>query len=83
MDCNTCNELLAEYKLWVTVFKDAVLNIPGALGNDSRVFVEHADRLRLKCNEASRALRLHFREKHGKSKAAFSEPCNWATQPEC
>ena len=64
MDCKTCNERLAEYKLWVTLFRDAVLNIPGALGDDSRLFVEYADRLRVKCNDASRALRVHWRQDH-------------------
>lgn len=42
MDCKTCNELLAEYKLWVSFYKDAVHSIPGALGDDARVFVEYA-----------------------------------------
>ena len=47
MDCKTCNERFAEYKLWGTLFRDAVLNIPAVLGDDPRVFVEHADRLRV------------------------------------
>ena len=42
MDCKTCNELLAEYKLWVSFYKDAVHSIPGALEDDARVFVEYA-----------------------------------------
>jgi hypothetical protein len=31
MNCTTCDTLLGEYKFWVSRFKDAVLNIPGAL----------------------------------------------------
>ena len=62
--CKTCDELLAEYKLCVSLFKDAVLNIPGALGDDSRVFLEYADRLRSKCNHARRALMKHLLQDH-------------------
>ena len=70
MDCKTCDVRLAEYKLWVTLFRDAVLNIPGALGDDSRVFVEYADRLRVKFNDASRALRLHWQDHNNASSNA-------------
>lgn len=62
MDCKACDELLADYKLWVSLFRDAVLNIPGALGDDARVFLESADRLLLKCNHANRALMEHWKE---------------------
>jgi hypothetical protein len=62
--CKTCTELLAEYKLWVSLFKDAVLNIPGALGNDSRMFLECADSLRLQCNHTSCALMEHWQQEH-------------------
>jgi hypothetical protein len=74
--CKTCTELLAEYKLWVSLFKDAVLNIPGALGNDSRMFLECADSLRLQCNHTSRGLMEHWQQEHTNLavKAGSSEP---------
>jgi hypothetical protein len=64
MDCPTCNELLAAYRHSVSLFKDAVQNIPGAQ-EDSGLAVEQADRLKLKCREASDALMEHLREHHG------------------
>jgi hypothetical protein len=74
MNCLTCDELLAEYKLWAILFKDAVLNIPGALGEDSTVFAEHAEYVRLKCKDAGRALAAHWRNDHSLArKARFSE----------
>jgi hypothetical protein len=62
--CKTCDELLVEYKLCVSLFKDAVLSIPELLGDDSRVFLEYADRLRRKCNHARRALMKHVLRDH-------------------
>jgi hypothetical protein len=64
MNCTTCDTLLGEYKFWVSRFKDAVLNIPGALGDDTRVFAEQAERCRLKCNDAGCALMAHWRHQH-------------------
>jgi len=46
----TYNDLLGEYKLWAGLFKDAVASIPRALEDDSWMFFQHADRLRLKCD---------------------------------
>jgi hypothetical protein len=64
MGCKTCHELLAEYQLWATLLRDAVLNIPRALGDDPSVFLEQADRFRLKCNHAGHALGVHRRQEH-------------------
>ena len=62
--CKTCDEVLVEYKLCVSLFNDAVLNIPGLLGDDSRVFLEYADRLRRNCNHTRRALMKHLLHDH-------------------
>jgi hypothetical protein len=72
MNCKTCDELLGEYKLWASLFRDAVVNIPGAFGDDSWVFVENAYRMRLKCDDASRALTAHWRNGHGRAAKAIS-----------
>jgi hypothetical protein len=64
MNCTTCDTLLGEYRFWVSRLKDAVLNIPGALGDDPSVFAEQAERCRLKCNDAGCALMAHWRHQH-------------------
>jgi hypothetical protein len=65
MDCQTCNDLLAAYRLSVGLFKEAVGNIPCA--GDSTLAVASANHLRLKCRQASDALMEHWREHHGKA----------------
>ena len=65
MDCPNCNDLLASHRHSVSLFKDAVQNIAGA-GDDSRLGVEQAEGLKLKCRQASDALMEHLREHHGK-----------------
>lgn len=72
MTCQACNDLLAEYKLWVSLFKDAVLKIPGALGDDAMIFTEKAERCRLKCNDAALALMAHWRHQHRSLSKAVS-----------
>ena len=71
MTCHACKELLDEYKLRASLFKDAVSNIPEGLGDDARVFVDYADRLRQKCNDARDAYTAHWRNhRRNLSKAA-------------
>ena len=64
MKCKTCDSLLAAYKLWVDLFKQAVHNIPGALGDDFRLFAEEAERLGQKCKDTSDALMEHWHHEH-------------------
>ena len=63
MDCQTCNDLLAAYRLAVGLFKEAVGDVPGT-GGDSTLAVANANHLRLKCRQASDALMVHWREHH-------------------
>ena len=65
MDCATCDKLLATYKREVTLFKNAVRDFPGKVGDDSRLAIAEVDRLKLKCREASNSLMGHWREHHG------------------
>ena len=69
MDCQTCDDLLAGYRLSVTLFKNAVQNIPGT-AEDSTLAVQQADRLKMKCREANDALMEHLRQNHGINKPA-------------
>jgi hypothetical protein len=67
MDCKRCDELLAAFKHSVLRFTNAVLNIPGALVDDPTLaveLVELTDDLRLKCTDASDALKAHLRQQH-------------------
>lgn len=64
MDCKTCDDSFGFYKRSVSLFRNAVLNTPGCLGDDSRLAAEEADRLRLKCRDASDALMAHWRKAH-------------------
>ena len=52
MDCQTCDDLLAGYRLSVTLFKNAVQNIPGT-AEDSTLALQQADRLKMKSREAN------------------------------
>jgi hypothetical protein len=63
MACKTCNELLAAYERAVTLFGNAVLKIPGALGDDSRAIQEAAHSL-VQCRDASDALLAHLHQEH-------------------
>ena len=68
MACKTCDELLAAYSREVRIFRTAVMNISGVLGeDDSRVTIQELDRLRQKCRNASEALMAHLRHDHGKN----------------
>lgn len=64
MDCRTCEQLLAAYRLSVSLFKEAVRKRAGAVGDDSRLPGEAATRLGLQCKDASDALREHWLEHH-------------------
>jgi hypothetical protein len=64
MDCETCNALLIDYKRAVSVYKDAVRNIPGTQ-EDSKLAVAEAERSKQHCREASDALMAHWRQHHG------------------
>jgi hypothetical protein len=64
MDCKRCDELLATYKRDVTLFTTAVLDLPGKLGDDSRVAAEQTDRLSQNCKDTSDALMEHWRQEH-------------------
>ena len=64
MICQTCNRLLAVYNQFVNLFKQAVQNGFGAVGDDSRVTAEQATRLGQQCKEASDAFMEHWRRDH-------------------
>jgi len=64
MVCKTCDELLAAYKREVRLFMNAVLNIPGGFGDDSRVTHQVFDRFTQKCRGANEALMAHLRQEH-------------------
>ena len=66
MDCQACNELLAAYRLSVSLFKEAVGKIPGS-AEDSGLAVATTNHLKLKCRDASDALIAHWREDHAKA----------------
>jgi hypothetical protein len=52
MDSQTCIDLLAAYRLSVSLFKNAVQNIPG-IAEDSTLALQQADRLKMKSREAN------------------------------
>jgi len=57
--------LLATYKRDVSQFRNAVLKVAGAVGDDSRLAAEQMDRLSQNCKHTSDALIQHWREHHG------------------
>jgi hypothetical protein len=59
-----CDDLLAAYKREARLFGNVVLNIPGVLGDDSRVTTQEAAHLLVKCRDASVALTVHLRQEH-------------------
>ena len=64
MICETCNQLLADYKRSVHLFTDTMLYSRGALKSDSGLDVEQADRLRQVSEHARDALMEHRRLQH-------------------
>ena len=66
MACKRCDELLATYKREVTLLRNAVLNVAGTLGDDSRLAIREMDRLSQNCKDTSDALTAHWRQDHGK-----------------
>ena len=60
MACTTWEELLAAYSHEISVFTNAVRNMPGALIDDSRVITQELDRLSKKCRAANYALMAHL-----------------------
>ena len=65
MDCQTCDDLLAAYKSSVRLFRDAVRQGSGAVGDDSRLSGAKAQRLGQQCKDASDAFMAHWRKDHG------------------
>lgn len=64
MDCETCNHLLAAYRLGVGLLKDAVQNGLGATGDDASLTSKEATRLSQLCKDASDALMEHWHKDH-------------------
>ena len=60
----TCDDLLADYRCAVNLFKNFVHNSLGAPGEDSRLTGKRAADLAQKCPEASDALIEHWRKEH-------------------
>lgn len=65
MDCQTCDELIAEYKDAVGLFKDAVHSGQVARPGEFVLATGRAARWGLICQDASDALREHWRKDHG------------------
>ena len=65
MSCKRCDELLATYKRDVSQFRNVVLKVAGALGDDSRLAVKEMDRLSQNCKDTSDALMEHWCQDHG------------------
>jgi hypothetical protein len=72
MACKTCDELLADYKNAVRVFKETVRDGLGALGHDGQVAAIRAARWSEICKQASDHLLAHWRKEH-RSLAARSD----------
>ena len=65
MDCQTCNTLLAAYRLSVSLYKNSVRKI-GAIRNDCGLTFANANWLRLKCTLSWDSLAEHLREHQAK-----------------
>jgi hypothetical protein len=66
MACKTCDKLLGTYKREVTEFRNAVLNVSGAVGDDSRLAIKEMERLSQNCKDTGDALMEHWRQDHCK-----------------
>ena len=64
MHCKTCNELLADYKNAVSVFKETVRDGLGAQEHDGQVAAMRAARWSEICKQASDHLLAHWRKEH-------------------
>jgi hypothetical protein len=65
MFCETCYHLLAAYQRSVTLFRDAIREGSGAIGDNSRLTGEEAARLSKECRDANHALIAHWHQHHG------------------
>jgi len=64
MSCQICNRLLAAYNQSVSLFKQAVQNGLGAVGDGSRLTAKQAVSLGQQCKEANDAFMEHWRRDH-------------------
>ena len=64
MICKTCDALMGDYRHLISLFKDAVRNFTGAIGNDSQAGAAEVERLRRECHDADDRLMSHWRQDH-------------------
>lgn len=73
LDCKSCNDLLADYRRAVSVYKTTVRDSTTLQGVELRLASQEAERLRLACREADNALKAHWCPEHnGLAKKATS-----------
>lgn len=66
--CQRCEELRAAYRARVEAYNEAVLNMRGSVGDDFRLLLEAAERLRHLCVETAAMLNDHRCAAHDPSK---------------
>lgn len=76
MACQTCNDLLASYKLSAKVYLNALKGVRGLVGEEHRLAAQEAQQLKLESERVGDALREHRRQDHRdfSHKAASSGP---------
>jgi hypothetical protein len=62
--CKTCDALICEYRHLASLFKNAVRNSTGAIGDDFRRGTAEVERLRRECHDADDRLMAHWRQDH-------------------
>lgn len=62
--CKTCDALMGDYEYRVGLFKNAVRNFTGAIGDDADRGAGEVERLRRECHYADDRLRAHWRQDH-------------------
>jgi len=62
--CKTCDALTGNYRHLISLFKNAVRNFIGAIGEDSRLGAAEVERLRRACHEADDRLMAPWRQDH-------------------
>lgn len=65
MGCQTCNDLLASYKLSARVYIHALKSLRGLVGEKYRLALQKAEQLRLASEGVGEALMEHWRQDHG------------------
>ena len=64
MDCQRCNELLADYRAAVSLFTKAQRNLEGLVGDDFHVALKKVRLLHDECMDANAAVMEHWRKDH-------------------